>query len=226
MSEASPKHKNSDHGSVKSYVIGFVLSLIFTFIPYHLVVQKVMTGNVLLTTILGIAILQMFIQIFFFLHLGRGPKPLYNISFFFGTAGTILVVVMGSIFIINNLHYQMTSEEVTKRVAQREGIDQIEGEETGACQQIGTRHRVTIDKGSVSPVFIEAKLCDSLTFINQDGEVREIAFGQHPNHDTYAGEEILVHKSRPKTIALNEVGTFMFHDHLDPSVAGLFKVSQ
>src|SRR5687768_12731131 len=89
--------QNSEHGTMKSYVIGFVLSLIFTFIPYYLVVNKTVSGGVLLATILGFAVLQMIIQITFFLHLGRGPKPKWNLYFFISTVGIILVVVGGSI---------------------------------------------------------------------------------------------------------------------------------
>ena len=88
MSKKSHKPTpKSEHGTTRSYVIGFVLSLIFTVIPYYLVTNKTIAGSALLATILGIAVLQMFIQIFFFLHLGRGPKPFYNVVFFFATAG-------------------------------------------------------------------------------------------------------------------------------------------
>lgn len=219
-------HAPAEHGTTMSYIIGLILSLIFTFIPYQLVVNQTVTGNALLATILGFAFLQMFIQIFFFLHLGRGPKPFYNVVFFFATFIAILVVVAGSVFIMNNLYSNMAPSEVVKNLAEKEGIYQIGGEKTGACQGQHANHKVTISNGRVSPVYTEAKLCDTLTFINEDDQVRELAFGPHPRHDSYSGEtEVPVRKGRNKTITLNQAGTYIFHDHLDPATAGNFTVS-
>lgn len=216
-----------EHGTVQSYVVGFILSLIFTAIPYYLVVNAVVSGSVLLATILGFAVLQMIIQIFFFLHLGRGPKPLYNVVFFVSTVGLILVVVLGSIFIMNHLHYTMTPEEVTKKLAQDEAIYQIGGEKTGACQTTGINYRVTISGGAVSPSHTEARLCDTLTFINQDDDERKIVFETYEGRGNYAGEtDLPVRRGRNKTITLNQAGSFAFYDELDPKAAGNFTVSQ
>jgi cytochrome o ubiquinol oxidase operon protein cyoD len=216
--------KEQEHGTTKSYVIGFILSLIFTIIPYHLVVNKVISGDALLATILGIAVLQMAIQLLFFLHLGRGPKPLYNVVFFFATAGIIILTVGASIFIMNNLYRNMLPEEVTKKLAQEEGISQIGGEETGACNELRNNHIVTILEGVINPVRTQAELCDTLTIINKDGFKRQITFGSHPAHGSYGGEYELFVGSDPETITLNETGDFIFHDHLDPDVVGYFSV--
>lgn len=220
-------HHSGDHGTVASYVIGFILSLVFTFVPYHLVVNKVMNGSTLLSFILGIALLQMFVQIFFFLHLGRGPKPLYNIIFFGATAVTILVVVAGSIFIMNNLYTNMAPSDIDKKIVEDEGIYQINGEKTGACKGRGKTHKVTIKNGQVEPLVTEAKICDTLTFINEDDQRREIAFGAHPRHDSYGGDtEVPLYKGRPNSITLNQAGDYLFHDHLDPTTYGQFVVEQ
>ncbi|MES2971784.1 MAG: cytochrome o ubiquinol oxidase subunit IV [Patescibacteria group bacterium] len=210
---------------MKSYVIGFILSLVFTFIPYYLVVNRSITGNLLLATIIGIAVLQMVIQITFFLHLGRGPKPNWNLFFFISTVGIILVVVGGSIMIINNLHYNMLPSDQTKRLTNDEAIYQIGGLKTGACQGQHANHKVTIKNGQVSPLHTLAYKCDTLTFINEDDTVREITFGTHPQHGVYAGEnELVVRKGRGKSITLSEPGTYQFHDHLRAETAGDFTV--
>lgn len=225
-SHTSPSKKRQ-HGTALSYVVGFILSLIFTIIPYYMVVNESATGTPLLVTILGFAVLQMFIQIFFFLHLGRGPKPLYNVIFFFATAGTIVVVIGASILIMNNLYSNMTPDEVTLRQAQKEGIAQVGGQETGACTENKQNHTISINKGVVTPVYIEAKRCDTLTFINNDSQPREMAFGTHPNHDSYGGEtEIELSKGKPETITLNQAGEYMFHDHFDPATSGYFDVTE
>jgi len=227
MTDKSPTNSKSERGTTVSYIVGFVLSLIFTAIPYYLVVNKSVTGTPLLVTILGFAVLQMAVQIFFFLHLGRGPKPLYNVVFFVSTVGIILLVVVGSLFIMSHLHYNMAPDEVSKKLAQDESIYQIDGTKTGACQTTGASHIVTISGGVATPSHIEAHLCDTLTFLNQDDTPREMAFGAHPQHSTYAGEgELPLRKGRGKTITLNEAGTYRFHDHLNPEVYGDFIVTK
>jgi cytochrome o ubiquinol oxidase subunit IV len=217
-----------EHGTTQSYIIGFILSLVFTAIPYYLVVNKTVTGDALLITILGFAVLQMLVQIIFFLHLGRGPKPLYNIAFFVSTVGIILVVTGGSVFIMSQLHYNMapTGIEASKKLIEGEGIYQLGGEKTGACQGTHPRHKVTIKDGLVSPPSVAAHMCDSLTFINEDGTAHKIRFGLPPNNEPYGGEvEVTVTNGRPKTITLNEEGTHMFYDYLRPEITGNFTVA-
>lgn len=214
-----------EHGTIQSYIIGFLLSLVFTAIPYYLVVSKSVSGTALLATIVGFAVLQMVIQVVFFLHLGRGPKPLYNVVFFIFTVGLIVVVVGGSLFIMNNLYDNMSSVDVTKRLAQDESIYQIEGEQTGACKAVHANHKIRLSNGKASPLHTEAHLCDALTFINEDEIMREVTFGTHPQHGSYAGHfELPVRKRRGNTITLNQVGTYQFHDHLDPAISGVFAV--
>jgi len=224
MTRQQTKH---EPGTMTSYVIGFVLSLVFTFIPYYLVVNKAVSGNSLVATILGFAVLQLFVQVFFFLHLGRGPKPFYNVVFFFATVGIIIIAVGGALIIMTNLYRNMSPDEVTTKLAQDEGIAQVGGQKTGACQEVKSNHIVTISNGQVSPVRTQAQLCDTMTFVNKDNVIREIAFGSHPNHEVYGGEtEEIVRKNYPKTITLNQAGDYSFHDHLNPSVSGLFVVAQ
>lgn len=222
----TPGKPEHEHGTMKSYVIGFVLSLVFTLIPYYLVVNKTVSGTALLLTILGFAVMQAIIQITFFLHLGRGPKPKWNLFFFASTVGIILVVVGGSIVIINNLHYNMQPSDQTKKLIADEGISQVEGIKTGACQGQHANHQVTITNGQVSPLHTSSRLCDTLTFINQDNEIIDIAFGEHPQHMAYAGEsELILRKNQNKTITLSESGTYLFHDHLHIQTAGDFTVT-
>ncbi len=218
---------NDAHKTINSYIVGFILSLIFTAIPYYMVVNQTVTGTALLVTIMGFAVLQMLVQIFFFLHLGRGPKPLYNVVFFASTVGIILIVVGGSIVIINNLHYNKSTSDQTKSLVEGEGIHQIHGEPTGACYGQHDNHQVTIKDGKVSPLHTHAQKCDTLTFINEDSDIRDIVFGEHPAHKSYAGEsDYIVRGGKSKTITLSESGEYRFHDHLQPDTAGEFTVTE
>ncbi len=218
--------KDQEHGNMTAYTIGFILSLVFTLIPYYLVVNLTISGTALLLTILGFAVLQMVVQLTFFIHLGRGPKPKWNLFFFISTVGIILVVVGGSIMIINNLHYNMSPSDQTKRLLGGESIYQINGQNTGVCRGQFNNYQVTIKDNQVTPKLTIASKCDTLTFINDDKEQKDIAFGKHPQHDVYAGVmDLIVRKGYGKTITLSEPGTIKFHDHLHPETTGTFTVT-
>lgn len=227
MSHSNSKNSGHEQGTMKSYAIGFLLSLLLTYIPYYMVVNKSVDSDLLLPLIVGIGLIQMVIQIIFFLHLGRGPKPNWNLYFFGSTFSIVLVVVGGSLFIINNLHYNMSPSDKVKKLLNDENIRQIGGADTGVCQQTRISHLVVIKDAVASPAYIDAQQCDTLTFINEDADELEISFGEHPAHEAYAGEDALVvRKGRNKTITLSETGSYKFHDHLNSDIAGDFTVSK
>ncbi|MVP00241.1 cytochrome o ubiquinol oxidase subunit IV [Paenibacillus lutrae] len=88
------------HGSLKSYVIGFVLSIILTIIPLVVIMNDMLQGKAALIVLLGTAILQFLVQLLFFMHLNEENKPRYNLmTLLMGIliAGTI---VAGSIWIM------------------------------------------------------------------------------------------------------------------------------
>ena len=57
-----------------SYIVGFVLSVITTFLAYYFVVNEVWPNEVLVYVVLAIAVVQLVVQVVFFLHIGRGSK--------------------------------------------------------------------------------------------------------------------------------------------------------
>jgi cytochrome o ubiquinol oxidase operon protein cyoD len=216
-----------EQGRTRAYIIGFILSLVFSLIPYYLVVNHRLAGNVLLATILGFALVQMIIQITFFLSIGRGPKPNWQLYFFISTVGIILAVVGGSILIVHNLHYNMQPSDQTKKLINDEGIYQVGGELTGACQGQHTNHQVTISRSEASPVHIKASKCDTLTFMSGDNKAHQIAFGAYPQNLSYAGEtKLAIQKGYNQTITLSESGVYQFYDALQAQVSGDFTVSE
>jgi cytochrome o ubiquinol oxidase operon protein cyoD len=219
------QEKNTEQRSMASYVTGFILSLILTIVPYYLVTHHIVSGTKLLITILGFAVVQLFVQVIFFLHLGRGPKPRWNVYFFAAAISIILVVVGGSIVIINNLHGNIAAPDQTRRLVNDEGIYQVGGVATGACRGQHPNHKLTIQNDKVTTPLVVANLCDTLTFINKDGIDLEITFGTHEHHSAYAGiTTFALLKSKPNTITLSELGTFHFHDHERPQISGNFAV--
>lgn len=106
-----------------SYVVGFVLSIITTLIAYLFVVNHAWPMQTLIYVVLGLAIIQLIVQAVFFLHIGRGSR-LKAVTFGFAML-IILIVVIGSIWIMNNLNYNMmhmTHDEIEIYLKNHEGI--------------------------------------------------------------------------------------------------------
>ena len=95
----------SSRGNLRTYVIGFALSIVLTLIAYALVVNEVWSSNVLIAVIIGLAIVQLFVQLVFFLHLGRESKPRWNLIVLTFAVIVVVIVVLGSLWIMQNLNY-------------------------------------------------------------------------------------------------------------------------
>lgn len=100
---SSPFHPTEEIGSLKSYIIGFALSILLTLIAYFLVVEHVLTYLTLIFTIVGLATVQTVVQLVFFLHLGQEPKPHMNSLIFSVMGVVILILVIGSLWIMFDL---------------------------------------------------------------------------------------------------------------------------
>ncbi|MNI22257.1 Cytochrome bo(3) ubiquinol oxidase subunit 4 [compost metagenome] len=100
MSKHTEQGHQSHGGSMKSYVIGFVLSIIFTIIPLVIVMNSMLNKSTTLAIILGMAILQFVVQLVFFMHIRDEEKPRYNvIALIFGLC-ILVTIVAGSIWIM------------------------------------------------------------------------------------------------------------------------------
>ncbi len=109
--------------SVRMYTTGFILSLVLTIVPFTLVVQKILHGNVLIAALIGFALLQLYVQLVYFLHMGQGRDRHWNLAAFLFTVLVVLIVVLGSLWIMNNLHYNMSSpRELDKKLIEKEGF--------------------------------------------------------------------------------------------------------
>jgi cytochrome o ubiquinol oxidase subunit IV len=101
------------HGSLRAYVIGLVSSLVITLVAFTFVYIHVQSGHqtfahhFLIPLVGALAVVQMFVQLFFFLHLGTEGKPRWNVKVFLFMVVVVLIVTVGSIWIMDNLNYNM-----------------------------------------------------------------------------------------------------------------------
>jgi cytochrome o ubiquinol oxidase operon protein cyoD len=93
--------------SVKPPLIGFVLSFILVFASYLIVVNGHFSNFFLLAMLFSLAVVQALVQLVFFLHLGLESKPHWNVITFLFTVLVILIVLGGSLWIMDNLNYNL-----------------------------------------------------------------------------------------------------------------------
>lgn len=93
--------------SYKPYVFGYVYSVLLTVEAYLLVTNEVFSGFTLIAVLLCLAFVQLVVQLVFFLHLGSESKPRWNLVAFLFMALVLLIVVIGSLWIMENLNYNM-----------------------------------------------------------------------------------------------------------------------
>jgi len=115
-------HQTSDV-KLKTYVIGFVVSVLLTLTSYYLVVNQILSHYILVTTIIVLALVQFTIQIIFFLHLGNESKPRWKTLVFCFMFIIVIILVVGSLWIMNNLNYNtMNGPELLHHMRVEEGL--------------------------------------------------------------------------------------------------------
>lgn len=98
------------HGTLKSYLIGFFSSLILTAISFSLVITGALAGHSLIYTLIGLAGIQAIVQLLFFLHVGQEAKPRWETFIFCFTVLVLLIIIIGSLWIMNDLNERVMPE--------------------------------------------------------------------------------------------------------------------
>ncbi len=99
-------HKG-EHGTLKAYATGFLLSVILTLAAYFLVEKHLLSGTYLIVAILILGAVQALIQLVLFLHLGNEPKPRMNLMVFLFMVLVLVIIVLCTLWIMYDLNYQM-----------------------------------------------------------------------------------------------------------------------
>lgn len=96
------------HGSFKSYLTGFLLSVVLTAIPFWLVMGDVLANpRYTAFIILGFAVVQIVVHMIFFLHMSPKAEEGWTLL---STVFTIILVVItlaGSFWVIFHLNQNM-----------------------------------------------------------------------------------------------------------------------
>ncbi|MBX9847667.1 MAG: cytochrome o ubiquinol oxidase subunit IV [Rhodocyclaceae bacterium] len=96
------------HGSLYDYVVGFVLSVILTAIPFWLVMGKVIDNKTVLSIILlGIGAVQIVVHMVYFLHMTPKAEGGWNMLALLFTLVLVVITMAGSLWVMFHLNTNM-----------------------------------------------------------------------------------------------------------------------
>lgn len=98
-------HDEHSHGSYKSYLIGFILSVILTAIPFWLVMADVVSDKaVLILAIMGLGVVQIFVHMIYFLHMNGKSEGGWTLMALLFTVILVLITLVGSLWVLFHLN--------------------------------------------------------------------------------------------------------------------------
>lgn len=104
------KIANIEHSPLRSYLIGFFSSLFLTLVAFWLVLYgPPLESSVLFSILALLAIIQIVIQIYFFLHINTSPNQLWNLLPLIYTLIIVIILVGGTLWIMHNANQHMMS---------------------------------------------------------------------------------------------------------------------
>ncbi|MEO0442316.1 MAG: cytochrome o ubiquinol oxidase subunit IV [Pseudomonadota bacterium] len=105
--DAHHQHGGAAHGSVKEYVMGLILSIVLTAIPFGIVMLELMSGTPAVIVILLCAVGQVFVQLVFFLHMNASSEQIWNTTSAIFVVVLVAILIVGSIWIMAHLNHNM-----------------------------------------------------------------------------------------------------------------------
>lgn len=96
------------HGSRRSYLLGFLLSVVLTAIPFWLVMTGVLVSvQAAALTVFALALVQIMVHVVFFLHVDTRAEGGWTLIAFVFTTVIVAITIGGSIWIMYHLDTNM-----------------------------------------------------------------------------------------------------------------------
>ena len=96
-----------DHGSFKTYMIGFLLSVVLTAIPFWLVMTGALPAAMTGLIITAFAVVQIIVHMIFFLHMNHKSEGGWNMLALIFTIVIVVIAVAGSVWVMYHLNVNM-----------------------------------------------------------------------------------------------------------------------
>lgn len=109
MAQTHTIHEEEAHGTVGSYLIGFVLSVVLTAASFWFVLHSGYPRETMLIGLAVLAVVQIVVHLVFFLHLNSSSSQRWNVTAFCFTVLTVAIVVGGTLWVMHNVTMNMMS---------------------------------------------------------------------------------------------------------------------
>ncbi|BCG75557.1 cytochrome o ubiquinol oxidase subunit IV [Mesorhizobium sp. 113-1-2] len=101
-------HGGAAHGSFRGYLIGFVLSVILTAIPFWLVMSGAIDNKqATAIVIMAFAVVQIVVHMVFFLHMNTASEGGWSMLALIFTLILVVIVLTGSLWVMYHLNANM-----------------------------------------------------------------------------------------------------------------------
>ena len=101
-------HDVGPHSSLKEYVIGFVLSVILTAIPFWLVMANAITDRTTAVLVLGgLAVVQIVVHMVFFLHMNGKVEGGWTMLSTIFTVVFVAIAIAGTLWVMFHMNTNM-----------------------------------------------------------------------------------------------------------------------
>ena len=112
---SDPHHQAADghheiempHASMRDYVIGFILSVILTAIPFWLVMERPLPAGATAAIIMAFAAVQIVVHMIFFLHMSPKAEGGWSITSLTFTIIVVVIMLAGSLWVMHHLNTNM-----------------------------------------------------------------------------------------------------------------------
>ena len=92
-------------------------------------------------------------------------------------------------------------------------------------EQVMEKNTVQITSAGFSPKSISIKVGESVTWMNSDSQKHTVNSIPHPVHTDYQPLNLgVIQPDNQKSLTFDKVGTYKYHDHLNPSLTGAVTV--
>jgi cytochrome o ubiquinol oxidase operon protein cyoD len=96
------------HGTLRSYLIGFGLSVILTAIPFWLVMTGVLESKTATAlAIMAFAVMQIFVHMIYFLHMNARSQGGWTLMALIFTLVLVVIALTGSLWVMYHLNANM-----------------------------------------------------------------------------------------------------------------------
>ncbi|OAF13469.1 cytochrome o ubiquinol oxidase subunit IV [Bradyrhizobium centrolobii] len=101
-------HDDHAHGTLSTYLLGFVLSVVLTAIPFWLVMSGALPSKqITALVIMAFAVVQIVVHMIYFLHMNTTSENGWSMMALIFTIVMVVIALSGSLWVMNHLNSNM-----------------------------------------------------------------------------------------------------------------------